>query len=210
MPSDEPISDHSHSVTLMIERLRHENPEAAAKTWRRYFERLLTLARSKLAALPHRAVDEEDVLVSVFDRFFQAAKQDRFVRLRDRDDLWQILLMLTERKVANQYRSATTQKRGGAIDQQAPVLHMADFNEPAAQEPAPEFVAIFNDHLARALERLGEPLTREVALLRMEGYDILEIAPDFRVGNRADSLKVIHRISHQGEAARRCYSISMR
>jgi FixJ family two-component response regulator len=47
-----------------------------------------------------QADDAEDVLVSVFDRFFRAAQEDRFARLDDRDDLWQLLLMLTERKVA--------------------------------------------------------------------------------------------------------------
>src|SRR5262245_56293863 len=111
------MSDGSHSVTRLIERLRDNDPQAAEKIWRSYFERLLPLARSKIRALPQRAADEEDILVSVFDRFFRAAKENRFARLHDRDDLWQILIMLTEHKVADQFRAAAAQKRGGcAVD----------------------------------------------------------------------------------------------
>src|SRR6186713_1037982 len=91
-------SDDTHSVTRFIERVKEEDPQAAEEIWQRYFARLLPLARAKLTALSHRGVDEEDILVSVFDRFFQAAKQDRFAHLHDRDDLWQILLMLTDRR----------------------------------------------------------------------------------------------------------------
>lgn len=177
MTTGDSMSDDSHSVTRMIERLREEDPQAAGQIWQRYFQRLIPLARAKLKALPHRAVDEEDILVSVFDRFFQAAKQDRFTRLQDRDDLWQILFLLTERKVADQYRAAATQKRGGgdAVQRRAGQSE-ADLLELADQEPGPEFVAILNDSLARALARLAEPTTREVAILRMEGYQNPEIA----------------------------------
>jgi RNA polymerase sigma factor (sigma-70 family) len=170
------ISEDSHSVTRLIERLRSEDAQAADQIWRRYFERLLPLARSKIGRLPHRAVDEEDVLVSVFDRFFRAAKEDRFARLHGRDDLWQILLVLTDRKVADHYRAAGAQKRGGDAARDELPPHAADIRDVADHEPGPEFIATFNENLARALQRLGEPTTREVALLRMEGYENSEIA----------------------------------
>ena len=174
---DDSLSNETHSVTRFIERLKDQDPQAAGEIWRRYFERLLPLARAKLKGLSHRGVDEEDILVSVFDRFFQAAKQDRFAQLHDRHDLWQILLMLTDRKIADQYRHAATEKRGGeAVAGQAPRDNADDIREVADQEPGPEFVAAFNDQLSRALGRLGEATTREVALLRMEGYEIGEIA----------------------------------
>jgi DNA-directed RNA polymerase specialized sigma24 family protein len=170
------ISKSSHSVTRLIEGLRGQDPHAAEQIWRRYFERLLPLARAKIGGLPHRAMDEEDVLVSVFDRFFRAAKEHRFARLNDRDDLWQILLMLTERKVADQYRAAGAEKRGGEAVRQELPRDADSLGELAAREPGPEFVASFNENLARALHRLGEQTTREVALLRMEGFENREIA----------------------------------
>lgn len=120
---------------------------------------------------PTRAVDVEDVLVSVFDRFFQSARENRFAQLSDRDDLWQVLLMLTDRTVADQYRRSQAQKRGGgggggvALDDVAGTGH--DLSELADRDPGPEFVAAFNDHLSRCLSGIRDETTREVALLKL-------------------------------------------
>jgi RNA polymerase sigma factor (sigma-70 family) len=180
--TDDSFPDHSHSVTQFIERLKAQDPEAAGRIWQRYFERLLPLARARLRPLGSGGCDAEDVLVSVFDRFFRAAGEDRFARLEDRDDLWQILLMLTERTVADQYRRAGAQKRGGLTrdrgrgDDTPPALENV-----ADREPGPEFAAAFNDSLARAIGRLTDEKTREVALLRMEGRENQEIAQRLEV-----------------------------
>jgi DNA-directed RNA polymerase specialized sigma24 family protein len=164
-----------HSVTQLIERLKAADPQAADQIWRRYFDRLLPLARAKLRKRPDASADEDDILVSVFDRFFRAAKEDRFARLHDRDDLWQILLMLTERKAADQCRRAAAAKRGG--DAAAiPIVGNDAADGLQATDPGPEFVAAFNDSLARAISRLTDEKTREVALLRMESYENREIA----------------------------------
>lgn len=171
-----PGDDHTHSVTRLIQQLRQDDPEAAGRIWHRYFERLLPLARAKLKGLSHRAVDEEDLLVSVFDRFFEAAKGNRFAKLNDRDDLWQILLLLTDRKASDEYRAAGAQKRGAGaptLDAQGLAIELS---ATADTEPGPEFVAMFNENLSRALDRLGETINREVAILRMEGYENNEIA----------------------------------
>jgi RNA polymerase sigma factor (sigma-70 family) len=179
MDSDESPLDESHSVTRFIERLKDEDPQAAGEIWRRYFERLLPVAKARLRSFSDRAVDEEDILVSVFERFFRAARENRFARLHDRQDLWQILLMLTERTVTQQFRRSQAQKRGtgrrAATDDRAE-RNYADIREIADAEPGPEFVAAFNDNLARALTRLDAESTREVALQRMEGFENREIA----------------------------------
>ena len=179
MPTDESRLDDTHSVTRCIDQLKEQDPQAAGEIWQRYFQRLLPLARVRLRALPDRSVDEEDILLSVFDRFFRAAQEDRFARLHDRDDLWQILLMLTERKVAEQFRRSQSQKRGAgrvATAADAGELGDGDARQLADREPGPEFVASFNDQLSQALGRLDAEKTREVALLRMEGFENREIA----------------------------------
>lgn len=48
-------------------------------------------------------------------------------------------------------------------------------------EPGPEFVAALNDSLNRALHRLVKATTREVAILRMEGYQNHEIADRLQI-----------------------------
>ena len=173
MCTDDSQADQTHSVTNFINRMKVEDPHAAGEIWQRYFERLLPLARAKLKDLNHRAVDEEDVLLSVFDRFFRAAKENRFAQLEDRDDLWQILLMLTDRKVADKYRQAATQKRSGGETANAEQRSGAvggSIDGLPNRDPGPEYVAAFNDNLAKAMQRLSEQSTREVALLRMEDF----------------------------------------
>ena len=47
---------------------------------------------------PRRAADEEDVVISIFDAAFRGIQEGRFANLGDRHDLWQVLVMLAERK----------------------------------------------------------------------------------------------------------------
>lgn len=60
------------------------------------------------------------------------------------------------------------------------------------REPEPEFVAMFNENLALAMRGLAEP-TREVAILRMEGYEVREIAQqlDISVSSVERKLRVV-------------------
>ncbi len=179
MTSDDLPVLSSHSVTVMIQQLKESNSEAANAIWKRFFHHLLPLARAKLKGLSDRGVDEEDVLVSVFDRFFAAAKEDRFARLNDRDDLWQILLMLTDRKVSERYRRSHAQKRGGgqvASLDGVPEGQAADWRELVDVELPHEYVVAFNDNLQHAITALEEEKTRNVALFKLEGYENREIA----------------------------------
>ena len=67
-------------------------------------------------------------------------------------------------------------KRGGnspAAGEQAQAAQLAGLSDPT---PGPEIVAAFNDNLSRAIRRLTDEKTREVALLCMEGYENREIA----------------------------------
>ena len=199
MDSDDSLFDGTHSVTRWIEQLKQDDRGAAEEVWRRYFQRLLPIARAKLKAMPHRTIDEEDILVSVFDRFFEAAKDARFSRLHDRDDLWQILLMLTERKVADQYRKTLAQKRGGGniVPESAlPQMDFAQLRELADQEPGPEFVTAFNENLARAITRLTDEKIREVALMRLDGHTNREIADrlDISLSSVERKLRVIREV----------------
>ena len=85
--------------------------------------------------------------------------------------------MLTDRKVAEHYRRSQAQKRGGGQ-----VATLDDLRELVDREPLPEFIAAFNDNLSRALTRLGEEKIREVALLKLEGFENREIAEKLGIG----------------------------
>src|SRR5258708_5465897 len=100
------------SVTRWLDRLKAGDPVAAQSLWERYFRRLVGLARKRLRNDRPRVADEEDVALSAFDNLCRGAKQGRFPRLDDRDDLWRVLVALTVRKASKVVRDEGRQKRG--------------------------------------------------------------------------------------------------
>src|SRR5580704_13070841 len=87
-----------NSVTHWIRALKQGDQSAAQGLWEAYFRRLVGLAHARLRDAPRRIADEEDVALSAFHSFCQGAQAGRFPRLDDRNDLWQILVLITARK----------------------------------------------------------------------------------------------------------------
>jgi DNA-directed RNA polymerase specialized sigma24 family protein len=171
----------SGSVTVWIEQLKAGDVAAVAPLWQGYFRRLVGLARQRLGAAPRGAADEEDVALSAFASFCRAAAQGRFPRLEDRDDLWQVLMMLTARKAINLIERECSQKRGGPV---APTVSMgctegasqADALAIPAPGPTPELAAELAEECRRRLEVLGDDELRAVVVDKLEGYSSEEIA----------------------------------
>jgi DNA-directed RNA polymerase specialized sigma24 family protein len=92
------------SVSAWIVALRDHDEAAAQALYERYIQRLTSLARKKLGGMPRRISDEDDVAQIVMNSFFTGAANARFPMPNDRHDLWQVLVMLTERKVVDQMR----------------------------------------------------------------------------------------------------------
>src|SRR5215218_2228283 len=114
------------SVTHLLARLKGRDDDAARRLWEAYYHRLIALARARLRGVPRSAADEEDVALSAFDSFCRAAEAGRFPRLDDRDDLWAVLVTLTERKAYAQADRANAAKRGGGQVRGDSVLRPAD------------------------------------------------------------------------------------
>jgi RNA polymerase sigma factor (sigma-70 family) len=170
-------------VMQEIERLRAGDESAAQVLWERYFEKLAALARHKLASLPRRAADEEDVALSALKSFYRGVAMDRFPNLSDRFDLWKVLVTITTRKAAAQRRRHFSQKRGhGAVRGESLFVQSPADPEPvggidqfAGREPSPELAAMLAEECAGLLSQLDER-KRPIALLKMEGFTNQEIA----------------------------------
>jgi DNA-directed RNA polymerase specialized sigma24 family protein len=171
------------SVTHWLSLLQGEGDAAAAqRLWERYFHRLVGLARVKLQGQPRRAADEEDVALSAFASFCAAAEAGRFPRLADRHDLWRLLVTLTERKAYNLARDERRQKRGGGAVLGEAGLLRPDDSSPAGldqfggREPTPEFAAEVAEECRLLLGRLGDAQLQAIAVWKMEGDTVPEIA----------------------------------
>jgi DNA-directed RNA polymerase specialized sigma24 family protein len=171
------------SVTYWIDQLKAGKPAAAQEVWERYFQRLVGLARKKLQGALRRVEDEEDVALSAFDSFCRGAGRGRFPKLNDRNDLWQLLVLITARKAIDLRNREGRLKRGGGRPAAAPPpgpghdsADLPGLDQVIGPEPTPSFAAQVAEECQRLLQLLQDESLRSVALWKMEGYTTEEIA----------------------------------
>lgn len=166
MPTDDDITG---SVSLVFQRMRAGDPHAVEHLWERFRPRLLALARNTLSGQSQRFADPEDALQSAFVSFWQRAERGDFGDDLDRDDLWNVLGVITVRKALKHQERERAQKRGGGRTADAmPVDAVASPHE------GPELDIVCTEML-----ELLEPDLRPYAVLRLMGHKNREIADQF-------------------------------
>ena len=184
-----------HSVTLWIADMKAGKAAAAEPIWARYFDRLVKVAGRRMGAAARRNADEEDVAVSVFDTLCRGAAAGRFEQLKDRDDLWRLLVAITGQKAVDQIRRQVSQKRGGG-GVRGDSIFTAGGDEPQgfeqflSDEPTPEFLLIVEEQQQRLLGMLGDDVQRQIAQLRLEGFSNEEIAAKLNISLRTVERKL--------------------
>jgi DNA-directed RNA polymerase specialized sigma24 family protein len=189
------------SVSQWIVGVKQGDGEAAQALWHRYFARLVHLARKKMQDAPRQVADEEDVALSAFASFCQAAEKGRFPGLEDREDLWRLLIVLTARKAVDLMRRERCAKRGGRVraesapDRGRIPQDAQGLAEIVGDTPTPEFAAMVAEECTRLLNLLDENI-RPVALAKMEDYTNQEIAArlDCSLSTVERSLRLIRKI----------------
>jgi RNA polymerase sigma factor (sigma-70 family) len=172
-----------HSVTQWIAQAKKGDPLAAEALFCRYFQQMARVARGRLHSLPGAAIDEEDVALSAFERFRHQAANGKLAALADRNELWPLLVKLVCDKARDKIKHEQRRKRDGrrvlsesafesAGGKDAP-LALAQI---ASQAATPELQAMMAEGLQQRLNQLPDDRCREVALLRLEGWRVLEIA----------------------------------
>ena len=171
------------SITVWIQDLKSGNPTAAQKLWERYCLRLTDYARQKLGPKARRVADEEDMALMAFHSFCRGVADKRFPQLDDRSDLWQILLMIAERKTIDHLREQFRQKRGGGQ-----VRGESIFERPGEEDgyrgieqaidndPPPDYAVTALDECRRLLDLLPEEDLRKIAAWKLAGWKNREIA----------------------------------
>src|SRR5262249_53122810 len=103
-------AESSVSDDTLVRWLRAGNDAAANRLYGRYVDRLRALARAKLSADLSRRVDAEDIVQSVFRRFFQAARRGNYDAPAGAD-LWDLLLVITLNRVRSEKSYQRAAKR---------------------------------------------------------------------------------------------------
>ena len=181
------MSPEGGSVSRWFGPLQQGDPAAAQQLWELYFQRLIELARKKLRDLPHREA-AEDVALSAFDSFCRSASLARFPQLADRDSLWRLLVIITARKAAHHKRDERRQKRNrprGNVGDTGLMLE-----EIVGREPTPEFAAQAAEECQRLLRLLGDSELERLAILKMDGHTLGEIAQQLGYAERTIKRKL--------------------
>jgi DNA-directed RNA polymerase specialized sigma24 family protein len=187
----------AQSVSHWIAHLKDGNAIAAQQLWDRYARRLVEYAQRRMKDLPKRVADEEDVAASVFQTLCRGAAAGRFQNVKNRDDLWWMLLAITKQKVVDHVRRETAQKRGGGRVQFESCFNgSADDSNAFALDhlvsdaPTPEFLASLEEQHNRLLGLLRDDRLRQIAVFRIEGFTVPEIAVDLRLSTRSIERKL--------------------
>lgn len=172
-----------NTVTEWIRQIRTGDSVAAERLWTEFSQRLLNLARRQLQDSPRRERDEEDIALSAFKSFYLRAREGKYSKLGDREDLWRLLVRITANKAMKQIERERRQKRGaGKVRGESAFFVPDDGNRAAGIDavagpsPNPEFAAILVEEFQGLIKRLGDQTLREIAILKMEAYSNKEIA----------------------------------
>lgn len=189
-PSDN-LSD-AEKFSLALQRVREGDEDAIAELWEGYFQRLVRLAAKRLPANLRRTGDEEDLALSAFNSFIAGVRRDQFADLSGPDNLWGLLITLTGRKVNAHLRHQTRLKRGGGS-----VRGESVFLDPQEMGKSPGIGGVAGDHVTadltaeleeacnNLLEQLPDDQLKEIAVMRMDGYLVNEIAETLGLSKRA-------------------------
>jgi RNA polymerase sigma factor (sigma-70 family) len=141
-----------------------ENPDAEQGLWEVYFARIQSLAKRKLG--DHQ--DGEDIALSAMKSFFHRARDGQFPDLKDRTELWPLLVQTAIWKIHNLRRHRFAAKRDV---RRAISFEWLQENQPTL-EVAEQVVEAGN----ALLESLTDDKLRIVAKLKMDGFTNSEIA----------------------------------
>lgn len=154
-------SDHS-----LLRRFRDGQQDAATDLFLRYGARLQALARNKTSEALATRFDPEDVIQSVFRTFFRRASSGLY-DVPEGDELWQLLLVITLNKI----RTLATHHRAQKRDVTRTSQDRFQESRAADDRSLHTLEVVLDDFLSNLPE-----IQAEVAQLRMEGYQVSEIA----------------------------------
>jgi RNA polymerase sigma-70 factor (ECF subfamily) len=162
----------------LVARWRDGDQLAANELFRRYAEQLIALARSRLSGKFSQRVDPEDVVQSAYRSFFHGTRDGRYDIQRG-GDLWQLLVVITLHKLQHQVRRNLAGKR--SVNREQPLAGenglLAIQTHVQSHEPSPVEALALADELEQLMRKL-EPLHRRMLELRLQGYNVDEIATE--------------------------------
>ena len=122
---------------------------------------------------------------------------EQLQNIRNRDDLWWLLLAISKRKVVDYVRRETALKRGAGLVHSETSLtgrgsEAEEFtlDQLVGDAPAPDVLAMLDEQARHLMSKLRDDRLRRIAVQRIEGYTIPEIAKDLGLSQRSVERKL--------------------
>ncbi|MDG2220543.1 MAG: ECF-type sigma factor [Rubripirellula sp.] len=185
-------NDSIKQFTDLMDRVRRGDEAAITQLWNDYYQQLVRIAALRLPSRMRRSGDEEDIALSAFHSFISGVRKEQFPELDEPHNLWGLLITLTGRKVHAHLRHQTRKKRGGGDVRGESVFLAADgetTNDGIGNVPGMSQSADIQAELSEAyellLEQLNDEQLQQIAVMRMDGNLVDEIAEHLTISKRA-------------------------
>jgi DNA-directed RNA polymerase specialized sigma24 family protein len=179
------------SISTWIADLKSGEARAAQQLWNYFSSRLTELAKRKLHGAPKGFVDEEDIAQSVFRTVCRGAAAGRLQDVHNQDELWWLMLAITKRKVVDHIRKESALKRGaGQYVASESSCEPITLDWLVGDEPTPDFIVMLDEQHGRLLGLLGDDRLRYIAVARIEGFSVPEIAAELSISQRSVERKL--------------------
>jgi RNA polymerase sigma-70 factor, ECF subfamily len=169
--SDAPACGPATSDRSLLRRFRSGSEDAATELYVRYVHRLRALVRARCSSELARRVEPEDIVQSVFRRFFRRVSQGDY-DVPAGEELWGLFLVIA----LNRIRAAETFHRADKRDVRLTITD-ADAGSYIEAAGGHDEVAysVLQMTIAEALEQFPEQ-QRLMLELRTQGHEVAEIA----------------------------------
>ncbi|MFM7057825.1 MAG: ECF-type sigma factor [Planctomycetota bacterium] len=167
------------SVTILLQQIRRGQQDAVQPLFDLYFGRLAALGKTLLPERFRRVSDGEDLALEVLAAFFAAADSGSLPELKTRSDLWRVLARRLQQRAASEIRRQTTQKAGdGRVRGESVFIASSELDPGSGLDQTADYR--LDDALRELhqelIERLDDPLLRNIATLLLEGHTVDDIA----------------------------------
>ena len=162
-----------------------------------YFARIAAAAEKRIAKTRQRASDGEDVAASVFESLWKKADAGLFAQsdIPDESAMWRYLQRVMHSKLIDHMRRETADKRGGGVTRGESVFVNASGEVVGElgeylQQISPAELFELAESQKQLLDLLPDDALKEIAISRMEGYEVKEIAERLRISDRSVKRKL--------------------
>jgi RNA polymerase sigma factor (sigma-70 family) len=181
------------SITRAVEGLRCNDDSSTQLLWERFFAKLCDFAETKIYKRNRRHLEADEIATNAFMALVEGVRARRFEKVRNRDELWKMLVLIAARQTINAQKRIDRAKRGAgkvqgslAFGEQG-IESVVDF---VKRDLAPDVAVQLQDLSDQLLLRLSNDELRAIALLRMAGFSNAEIAQKLQLSERTIERKL--------------------